>query len=231
MGCDIHTRAERRNSSGNWELLGRVFKSINYQEDMPERIDEDGFEWNVKLSNQPYEGRNYNLFSILADVRNGYGFAGIKTGEGFNPISEPRGIPADISEEGMKFLNSYESDGHSHSYFTLDELTKFDWRQLTIHRGVLSIEEYKALKESGETQPSSWSGGVSGPGIIIIEEDQADIIINSGLNIPNIRWYINYHWSNLYRNCCQQFLETTIPELSKQANNPDDIRIIFFFDN
>lgn len=42
-------------------------------------------------------GRNYNLFSILANVRNGVGFAGCKTGEGFEPIAMPRGFPADAS--------------------------------------------------------------------------------------------------------------------------------------
>lgn len=40
--------------------------------------------------------RNYDLFAILANIRNGSGFAGVPTGEGFVPISEPRGIPQDL---------------------------------------------------------------------------------------------------------------------------------------
>lgn len=43
--------------------------------------------------------RHYDVFSILADVRNGYGFAGVKTSSGFVPISDGRGIPDDLSQE------------------------------------------------------------------------------------------------------------------------------------
>jgi hypothetical protein len=42
--------------------------------------------------------RNYDVFSILADVRNGYGFAGVKTSSGFTPIAGGRGLPDDLSE-------------------------------------------------------------------------------------------------------------------------------------
>ena len=42
--------------------------------------------------------RNYNVFSILANVRNGYGFAGVRTGSGFDPISDGRGLPDDLSQ-------------------------------------------------------------------------------------------------------------------------------------
>lgn len=44
-------------------------------------------------------GRNYDVFSILANVRNGYGFAGVVTSSGFNPITSGRGIPDDLSDE------------------------------------------------------------------------------------------------------------------------------------
>lgn len=53
---------------------------------------------------QPYHGRNYDVFAILADVRNGRGFAGIETGDGFVPIlgfgeAALRGLPDDLSPE------------------------------------------------------------------------------------------------------------------------------------
>ena len=40
--------------------------------------------------------RWYDLFSILGNVRNGYGFAGVTTGSGFVPISDQRGLPKDF---------------------------------------------------------------------------------------------------------------------------------------
>lgn len=66
MGTDIHGVFQRRvPQTGAWE-------------DIPHR----------------YEmGRHYQLFAVLAGVRNGTGFAGVVTGEAVKPISEPRGYP------------------------------------------------------------------------------------------------------------------------------------------
>ena len=40
--------------------------------------------------------RNYNTFAMLANVRNGRGFAGCWTSTGFPVIHEPRGLPSDL---------------------------------------------------------------------------------------------------------------------------------------
>lgn len=79
----------------------------------PDRAGDDDREWVVlertepctacggtKFSRPQFLGnRNYDVFSILANVRNGYGFAGVVTSSGFNPITNGRGIPDDLSEE------------------------------------------------------------------------------------------------------------------------------------
>jgi hypothetical protein len=44
-------------------------------------------------------GRGYDVFAILGNVRNGTGFAGVKTSSGFVPISDGRGIPDDLSPQ------------------------------------------------------------------------------------------------------------------------------------
>ena len=41
--------------------------------------------------------RNYNTFAMLANVRNGRGFAGCWTSTGFPVIHEPRGLPEDLA--------------------------------------------------------------------------------------------------------------------------------------
>lgn len=65
MGTDIHGVFQRRNpETKQWE-------------DIPHK-----YEMN----------RHYQLFAMLAGVRNGTGFAGVKTGEPVKPISEPRGV-------------------------------------------------------------------------------------------------------------------------------------------
>lgn len=76
------------------------------------------------------DGRNYWLFSALADVRN---YSGI------TPISDPRGLPEDLEldEYGESVRLWSARDGvvwlgeHSRSWFTLKELKEWDgWDQL-----------------------------------------------------------------------------------------------------
>lgn len=64
------------------------------------------------LFNQPRVDRNYELFEKMAGVR----------GDVSNAISEPKGLPDDISE-GTKLVYEYEKDdAHSESYLTLLEI-------------------------------------------------------------------------------------------------------------
>jgi hypothetical protein len=118
MGCDIHCYAEKRNKDGKWEIVGNKEKEE----------EADGL---VDIEYKPYDNRNYNLFAILANVRNGTAFAGCKTGEGFNPISNPKGVHSDASEEYASIVEQWDINGHSHSYFTLRELLDYDWTQTT----------------------------------------------------------------------------------------------------
>lgn len=96
-----------------------------------------------------YDNRDYDVFAILADVRNGRGFAGIKTGEGFVPISEPKDLPIDVSEEVKKESDYWGGDGHSHSYLTLKELLTYDWHgQTTKKEGMVTkISYYEAARD------------------------------------------------------------------------------------
>jgi hypothetical protein len=66
-----------------------------------------------------YDGRNYYLFALLADVRN-------YSGE-IIPFRKPRGLPEDLSKILRDQNEEWDSDGHSHSYFMLSELLSFDW--------------------------------------------------------------------------------------------------------
>lgn len=106
MGCDIHTIARVKTQDG-WKNVAR---------------------------NIGDEVRNYHAFSVLADVRNGRGVAGRYTGEQWEPIAQPRGLPADLARpEQVSFLNDDTIlDGnvvwlgdHSHSYLTLKEILDY----------------------------------------------------------------------------------------------------------
>jgi hypothetical protein len=120
MGTDIHIAVEVRRPDG-WHLSDLVVT----------------------------QNRNYRAFAVLADVRNGYGFAGSDTGEALKPISEPRGLPADMSPELRLRLDENENENeraapvdidseenafwlgdHSFSHVTLRELLDYDLRRL-----------------------------------------------------------------------------------------------------
>ena len=98
MGCDIHSYVEYRDkATGQWKMV-RIYVPYRWE---PERLD----------LVEPYNGRNYDLFSMLADVR------GSAT-----PIAEPRGIPQDASDEVRREYESVEDWVHTPSWLTLAEL-------------------------------------------------------------------------------------------------------------
>jgi len=73
------------------------------------QVRENG-EWRTKHDAFNYRTRNYSVFGMLADVRNGRGFAGAVYGTGFIPISEPKGLPDDLREKMYKILDEYDEE-------------------------------------------------------------------------------------------------------------------------
>lgn len=215
MGCDIHMWAEVKKKYRNpevkpqWEAVGRVFKNTYFSKKEVPTMFEDGYCFGEPLTDSPYAGRNYSLFSILANVRNGYGFAGVDTGDGFKPICKPKGVPKDASDFYKREVKEMDGDGHSHSYFNLDELKKYDWHgQITTRRGLVDPKEYKHwLKNRG--RPRSWCGGATN------------------------KDYKSITWKETYYETVKDFVDKTIPRLEKLRKYPDvlDVRIVFFFDN
>lgn len=72
---------------------------------------------------QIYHDRNYDVFGMLADVRNGSGFAGVDTGDGFVPIDVPRGLPDDLSAEVLTHIKrlGYTPSGGGLEYSREDD--------------------------------------------------------------------------------------------------------------
>lgn len=205
MGCDIHLFVEAKNpETGKWE----------HRPDAPQ-----------------YDRRNYNVFAILADVRNGYGFAGVVTGKGFNVIAQPRGIPGDISPKVAKANDDWSGDGHSHSFLILKELLDFNWEQTTQHQGVVSAKEYEYAKATGK--PQSWAGGVWGPRIQHVSNEEMDVIIAN--NEATEEHYTVFLWEESYKDSADDFYFEFLVALKDFAATKEllseDIRIVFWFDN
>ena len=139
MGCDIHPYVEVRRN-GKW---------MRAQVKVP-------------------DDRNYWAFAKLANVRNGFGFAGTDTGDAVIPISEPRGLPADTSIQDSEDIE-YDEPGytwlgdHSHSWVTLAELLAVDYTESVIHRGMVKHDAAEKYRKHGWL-PREWCSAISGQG-------------------------------------------------------------------
>lgn len=228
MGCDIHLYVEKR-VNGVWVTADEWSKT------------DCGF-----VHKEIYDGRNYDLFAILADVRNGREFAGCYTGEGFNPIADQRGFPADVCKEVKLEYIRWCGDGHSYSYFTVEELLEYDWTQKTTKSGwVDAVTFYKWNKFGkcrGDNGPESWCGGVGGVSVVKIGSDEMEQRLKD-LELPTdhraaedvIRGkmrgvYCQISWQTQYSHACSVFWYDTIPKLLR-VGKTEDVRIVFWFDN
>ncbi len=137
--------------------------------------------------------RHYQLFSVLAGVRNGTGFAGIKTGDAVTPIADPRGYPEgfELSEEGSDChpiitldhmdprRRKYHEEGealevwmgdHSHSWLTADEmLAWFESAPVVVQTGILDRADYEDWDR--KSPPGRYCGGIGGAGVVLINDN------------------------------------------------------------
>jgi len=106
MGCDIHMSIE---VLMEWNGIYKWLNADHYELSMYDQH-AGGIQYDpIDI----YDKRDYDLFAMLANVRNYNNLV---------PIMEPRGKPSDLSWITSKRIEDYGSDGHSHSYFTLKEL-------------------------------------------------------------------------------------------------------------
>ena len=209
MGCDIHFFVETKQNDGTWKSADTWVSD-----------DWDPGRMKIPYDEHFYQDRNYNLFAILANVRN-Y--------SDFNPISEPRGLPEDASPDVKAQSDVWDMDGHSHSYLTVTELKAYDWDQQTQHQGIVNLEEFKVYLQKGK--PNSWGDGVFGPNVVIVEREEGVSFISDPSKIPKDKEvYINVDWTESYRDSAGEFLTKTLPKL-EVLGDPENVRIVFWFDN
>mgnify|MGYP000857425432 FL=1 len=241
MGTDIHMWAEVRKSyphikdesdrtkyEAEWQTVGRMFKNEYAKSDELITITGDGYSWGDVFTEHPYQQRNYNVFAMLADVRNERGFAGVDTGDGFVPIAMPRGFPPDLS----KFMRKKSEDvEHTPSWLSLDELESYDWNQVTKHRGWVNPKEFKEFQERGK--PSSWCGGVSGGLVSHVSNERMEQIADAAFDPENFYTYTQVEWESTYADSAGAFYTETLPRLREIRNLPNvtDLRIVFWFDS
>lgn len=255
MGCDIHTLVEVKE---NYTLIGELnfqFKQlINFIKSLftdvqplerkwvvntekvfpnPNYKPEGSYEWqHEQYDSNPDSNRNYDWFAILAGVRNGYGFAGVKTGQGFKVIVEPRGVPEDATPDWKEIVEGWDCDMHSHSWVTLEDFEKFDFNLVTMKTGVVPIGEYQRLR--GTTlAPEIWSGGIMGSNIVTISQEKADEHLSNKPDheLIGMQVYVQYEWPIIYNEWLDTKIKNWVEPLKYLSTKYKSVRIVFGFDN
>ena len=173
MGCDIHSFAEVW-KNGVWVKVGDVFPLDNW---------EKGF-YKKDFNDEPIIDRHYGLFGWLADVRN---YSRLP------PISQPRGLPTNLSLAVLHESATWGLDGHSYSWLSLAELLEADYEQIVWDRRVMRQES------SGV-----WNGAA---------------LANEG------------EGKHLSLRECLPDSYFKMLEVLKTLGEPENVRIVFWFDN
>lgn len=210
MGTDIHGVFQKRTPEG-WK-------------DIPSEYTQD---------------RHYMLFAWLGNVRNGTGFAGVPTHDPIKPLSDGRGYPDDfevddddyhpntemgnIDPRRRKWVDLDDEDGHglniwmgdhSHSWVTGDEVLAGELPTIT-RTGIIERAQYEAWDKV--SQPGSWAGGVSGPGVKIGDMD----------SLTDDDTYVRVRWQR----AIGEELDYFIDEVKRLKEQHGEVRFVFGFDS
>ena len=197
MGCDIHVCVEIKKKIRQLEgWYNEDRYKLNHYHDEKEDEAEDKWE-RVPI----YRNRNYRLFSVLANVRNNSDNI---------PISEPRGVPNNMSIITRDAYQDWSCDAHSASYFTLAELKAYGNKAVK-YTGMMHLDEAKKV-DKGE-MPDSWCLSTSDCSYVYREwereEDILSCFIDPMTELLREEFYI---WGDT-------------------SEKDDQIRIVFWFDN
>lgn len=253
MGTDIHLIVEQKKND-KWEridppenfprdpwILNKIANIKEEQRNDPEEM----YDYYVEKLNSWYSERNYNLFAILANVRNSNRYIRVRmmknnkncaveiTLNGYNPIIKPRFLPNDCSccstwegnsHDGRESFNFGE---HSFSWLTLKELLDYDWTQTKRDYGVISWEDYKNRKANGLTnKPEIYTKSTQVLGLLYEEGE-----VPETEPAENENRYVLIWWNQTCAEAAGGFYKNLIPFLKTIDSNPENIRIVFGFDS
>lgn len=134
MGVDIMYKVEVQNKEGKWHAVEIENPYITYK-------DEDGKEFHPFVS--LYDGRDYELFGILAGVRD----------DTYNQIDDTRGLPKDVSPETKAKHDKYADCYTAETWYSYNEL--YLWGQnkdnfLPDYYEDLEEDEQRAVRRESE---------------------------------------------------------------------------------
>ena len=250
MGCDIHMVVEVR-KDGKWQKQVDPFatcpdcngkKTITYAQDGKT----EPCYWCKGVGKQSrYGSRNYNVFSVLGNVRNGSGEFEIPF------IGDERGLPADASCAPCTESCTYDEDSgdclakhddlgeHSLSWVSLAELLAYDWDRRMPVEGRVDQKQFQIFRE--KAKPEEYSGGVMGRLVEHIGNSEMARRIDSP-RPPELedlfnriaggvkQYYTLVRWTETLKEMCGDFCDLFIPAL-QTLGAPEDVRLVFGFDS
>lgn len=218
------------------------------------QIKKDG-KWLTKIARIGGDDRDYDTFAVLADVRNGRGFAGVETGEGWPVFANPRGLPDDMEyvqteeneetgeEEVRETFSAEEAMNGSPRvkletpyYYCFDKDKKDPVHYLWLgdhsysHFTLTELKELRAfvLKEKPEYEIR---GMISKKQATALERGELPEEWCGGTSNPD---YVKAAWKRPTLDCLW-LLQKQIAELetlAKETETPeDDVRMVFGFDS
>lgn len=235
MGTDIHGVWQKLDGAWGAEIpsaYGGVWQKKEAKWiDIPSNYEQD---------------RHYQLFAVLAGVRNGVGFAGCKMGEPVKPIALPRGLPEDFEmddelhhvvaspalidprrREWMVKYNDSAEDAckvwmgdHSQSWLFGEEL--LSWyanAPVVVKTGIMDRKDYETWDHN--SPPENYCGGISGRDIIVVNDNAAERHLH-----PN--WtHIQVEWDQALHEELAYFFD----EVRRLVAEHGTIRFVFGFDS
>lgn len=217
MGTDIHPVVQVLREAGYWHTVAL--------DTSPQMQYGEGRTWPL------LESRDYTVFAVLANVRNGRGFAGVYTHDPVRPIALPRGLPDDFCKPDPDLFWMGE---HDFSWVTLRELLDYDWDQKVVEGGVVTADEYDAWQRSGTLAPTTWCGGASGRSILTVPVEDylthREEIRRHATAMQKEVYVAGVRWQRPLRESVPAFVNEILPWL-QTLGKPDEVRLVFGFDS
>lgn len=245
MGTDIHLHVEKRSAdTGEWETADPPYSG----RDSWDNSEIFGwYPWWLKHDDPLRKeipdptSRHYTVFAFLADVRNGWGFAGVQTGEPIEPQFKERGIPIDTTYRETV----YDKDGnvvggspnwlgdHSFTWATLRELKDAPWKVTVKTCGVIHHKRYAEWSVQGGPPKGGWGGSIFGKGIRTFDEKDFKGIMAAGQVQEEDYVRVWWEWHPLIECQFRKWLYSQPMQdlLEEVGNNPDHIRVLMGFDS
>ncbi len=199
MGCDIHMFCEERKTMNDQTFW---INADHWKPNPYHCAYDDGEDPELDIVGL-LDDRDYSMFTALCGMRD--------YTEKSPKISDPKGLPNDVTDAVKKESDRWDCDGHSHSYATLREVKEFVEAGAPIKfSGLITPEAAKALDEDG-TLPLFWCQGSSSPMEFREWEDTTQQPLKELLDKMTTRF--NPYGSPL------------------DDAKLDDFRIVFWFDN